>query len=62
MIVTEWDYGYLWKIPHEGFRISSKEDLKNTLPLAHQLYTDFVEKILSPPSDALSRKIYEYTP
>jgi len=62
VIVTEWNYGYLWKIPHEEFRISSKQDLKNTLPLSHQLYTDFVEKILSPPNDALSRKIYEYTP
>jgi hypothetical protein len=62
VIVTEWNYGYLWNIPHEEFRISSKEDLKNTLPLSHQLYTDFVEKILSPPNDALSRKIYEYTP
>jgi hypothetical protein len=62
VIVTEWNYGYLWNIPNEEFRISSKEDLKNTLPLSHQLYIDFVEKILSPPNDALSRKIYEYTP
>ena len=37
VIVTEWNYGYLWNIPHEEFRISSKEDLKNTLPLSSHI-------------------------
>ena len=49
IIITEWDLGFIWDIPNEEFLIKNKEDLADKLPMSHQIYQDFVEKILSPP-------------
>ena len=48
VIITEWDLGYLWDLPNEEFSIKNKEELAEKLPLSHQLYQDFVIKILTP--------------
>ena len=50
VIITEWDLGFIWDIPNEEFLIKNKEDLADNLPMSHQIYQSFVEKILSPPS------------
>jgi len=59
VIITEWDLGYLWQIPHDEFSVSNKQDLIARLPLSHALYVDFVEKILNPPNNELLIAINE---
>ena len=49
VIVAEWDLGFLWDLPNEEFLIKNKEDLSSKLPMSHQMFQSFVEKILSPP-------------
>ena len=49
VIITEWELGSLWDLPNEEFLIKNKEDLAEKLPASHQLYQDFVIKILTPP-------------
>ena len=48
VIITQWDLGYLWDLPNEEFSIKNKGELAEKLPLSHQLYQDFVIKILTP--------------
>ena len=49
VIVAEWDLGFLWDLPNEEFLIKNKEDLADKLPMSHQMFLSFAEKILSPP-------------
>ena len=60
IIITEWDLGFLWDIPNEEFLIKNKEDLADKLQLSHQLYKDFVEKILSPTDEDVIKAIINY--
>ena len=48
VIITEWELGFLWDLPNEEFLIKNKEELAEKLPASHQLYQDFVIKILTP--------------
>ena len=57
VIITEWDLGFIWDIPNEEFLIKDKTDLSDKLPLSHQLYKEFVEKILNPPNKNLVNAI-----
>ena len=57
VIITEWDLGFLWDLPNEEFLIKDKTDLSDKLPLSHQLYKEFVEKILNPPNKNLINAI-----
>ena len=59
VIITEWDFGSIWNIPHNEFRVANKQDLKDKLPLSHDLYVEFVEKILNPPDRLLVEVILE---
>ena len=59
VIITEWDFGYIWNIPHDEFRVTNKQDLKDKLPLSHDLYVEFVEKILTHPDHILVDEILE---
>ena len=59
VIITEWDFGSIWNIPHNEFRVANKQDLKDKLPLSHDLYVEFVEKILTPPDRLLVEVILE---
>ncbi len=49
VIVTEWGYDDICNLPNGEFSISSASELKAKLPLAHKLYVNTVQKILTPP-------------
>ena len=57
VIVTAWGYGDIFDLPHGEFMISTVEELKESLPLAYELYKDTVEKILTPPDKNYLRAV-----
>ena len=60
VIMSEWDYFDVinMTVPNEEWKITGSTDLENKLPLAHQLYLDYVAKILVPPSESLLRQLF----
>tara|TARA_X000000368_G_scaffold376453_1_gene329498 strand:- start:14 stop:799 length:786 start_codon:yes stop_codon:yes gene_type:complete len=65
LILAEWDY-YVTAgkkeagiSGNEEFTLGTPSDIENNLPLGHQLYLDYVEKILSVPDKNLITSLFE---
>ena len=65
LILAEWDY-YITAgkkevgiSGNEEFTLGTPSDIENNLPLGHQLYLDYVEKILSVPDKNLITSLFE---
>jgi hypothetical protein len=49
-IATSWGYADIYDLPGDEFSLSSKEQVKQQLPIAYELYEEFIEKVLNPPT------------
>ena len=49
LIAAEWGYGDFFELPNSEFRLNNQNQIAKTLPIGHEMYKCYVEKILSPP-------------
>ena len=57
-IITEWGYGDIYDLPHNEFTISTPNEVKNQLPLFHQLFENTVKTIFTPPDKEYLREMF----
>jgi len=57
-IVTSWGYADIYDLPSEEFTLSNKDQVKDQLPIAYELYEEFVAKVLNPPSKSQLNSIF----
>jgi len=50
VIVVEWGLAEIYELPSNEFNASTPAEIESKLPLAHELYKEFIEKIFTPPS------------
>ena len=58
-IVVSWDYADIYDLPHDEFKISTPEELKQELPIFYSLYQDTFNKIFSTPEKDAVIKLFE---
>ena len=59
LIMAEWDYfSVIGLSANEEWNITNPQDVESKLPLAHELFIRYVQKIVVPPEPSLMRSLY----